>query len=214
MVRAWLGVWILGVACAPSSGDVSDPDDSDGMEASVGMWDDDPWYAPLREDGTTVERVDVSRYLGTWFEIGTYPILFQQSCAASTATYTEVPEGIGVRNWCALDSPDGRPFEIVGTARPLDDSNARLGVSFFGLGEAPYWVIELDGREGPDPYAWAIVGGPTPSSLWILARTPTVPQPFLDRLLVVLEARGYDLDAISWTEHVDPPPPGAVPEDP
>ena len=38
---------------------------------------------PLR----TEEQVDVSRYLGTWFEIASFPQRFQKGCTGTTATY-------------------------------------------------------------------------------------------------------------------------------
>ena len=40
-------------------------------------------HAPL----PTVERVDLDRYLGRWYEIARYPAPFQEGCTATTATY-------------------------------------------------------------------------------------------------------------------------------
>lgn len=201
---------VFAVGCMADTDTPAEDSDTDAQTASI--YGDAPVYAPLLADGSTVASVDVDRYLGTWFEIGTYPIIWQQQCAATTATYSPREEGgLVVRNWCAIGAPDGEPFEFVGKAIPSDDTFARLEVSFFGDFSAPYWVLERDGVEGAEPYRWAIVGGPTDDTLWILARTPTLPDAILDPLLARIVERGYDTDAIVWTAHSDPPPAGAVP---
>ena len=57
----------------------------------------------------TVPRVDLQRYLGTWYEIARFPKRFQRGCTATTATYTLRADGdIDVVNRCRKDSPDGR----------------------------------------------------------------------------------------------------------
>lgn len=199
------------VLLALAAGCAEEPPAGD-TDVDPGPYAKAPVFAPLLDDGTTVAKVDVDRYLGTWFELGTYPIVFQRDCAATTATYTPRDEGgLVVRNWCALGSPDGEPFEFVGKALPVDETNARLDVSFFGDFGAPYWVLERDDTPGEQPYAWAIVGGPTKDTLWLLAREPILPEDFVDALLEVVAERGYDVDAISWTEQRSEPPAGAVP---
>ena len=36
----------------------------------------------------TVGHVDLARYVGTWYEIASFPQSFQRACVATTATYT------------------------------------------------------------------------------------------------------------------------------
>ena len=49
-----------------------------------------------------VDRVDLNRYTGTWYEIARYPNRFQKNCAGTTATYTLRPDGkIEVINRCS-----------------------------------------------------------------------------------------------------------------
>ena len=49
----------------------------------------------------TVARVDLERYLGTWYEIASFPQSFQRGCTATTATYTLRTDGeIDVLNRC------------------------------------------------------------------------------------------------------------------
>ena len=66
----------------------------------------------------TVAHVDLGRYLGTWYEIASFPQSFQRGCTGTTATYTLRDDGeLDVMNRCRLGSLDGK--EKVGSrARP------------------------------------------------------------------------------------------------
>ena len=105
-----------------------------------------------------------------------------------------------VFNQCRNGGLEGDPFSFTGKALPVDDTFAKLEVSFFGDNGAPYWVIELDGQEGDAPYRWALVSDPTMDTLWILSRTPQLDDAMLQPLLERLEERGYDTEALSYTD--------------
>ena len=118
-----------------------------------------------------VAHVDLSRYLGTWYEIASFPQSFQRGCTATTATYTLRDDGqIDVVNRCRKGSPDGPEKVAHGRARVVDrSSNAKLEVSFFRPFWGDYWIIDL----GAD-YEYAVAGHPGRDYLWILSRTPTI----------------------------------------
>ena len=48
-------------------------------------------------------------------------------------------------------------------------------------------ILALD-----DNYQWSLVGSSSPDYLWILARTPRLPQQTLDHILSIARKRGYD----------------------
>lgn len=49
----------------------------------------------------TVESVDLDRYLGTWYEIASYPAWFQKNCTAVKAEYSRRDDGLlSVVNSC------------------------------------------------------------------------------------------------------------------
>ncbi|MEX1368367.1 MAG: lipocalin family protein [Nannocystaceae bacterium] len=149
----------------------------------------------------TVEQVELSRYLGTWYEIASYPQRFQKGCTATTATYS-LPEGedeIEVLNRCRKDSLDGKLDEAKGRARIVDSTtNAKLEVSFFGPFWGDYWIIDLD----PD-YQWAVVGHPGRDYLWILSRTPQLEPEVYDGILQRLLEQDYDTSRL--VETLQPP---------
>jgi len=141
----------------------------------------------------TVEALDLSRYLGTWYAVASIPTTFERRCAqGTTATYALRPDGqIEVLNVCF--SASGERIEARGRAWVPDPrAPARLKVSFVSflglrLFPADYWVIDL----APD-YAYAVVGHPSRRYGWILSRTPTLPSEVLDGIWKRLEAQGYD----------------------
>jgi apolipoprotein D and lipocalin family protein len=170
--------------CAPAPADDM-PDTALPVSAA-------PTYAPYAADGRTVERLDPARYLGLWYEIATTGSFQQQTCVGTTATYSPIDDDtIEVYNRCLRGDFDGSPSEITGTATATDATFTRLLVDFgFGF-EAPYDVVELDGSEGEDPYAFAGVSSFEGAQLWILARTPTLDAEIYDALVARFEERGY-----------------------
>ena len=65
-------------------------------------------------------KVELQRYLGTWFEIATIPQFFQKACHATTATYSLRDDGdILVVNQCNVD---GEPSRAEGKGWVVDDS--------------------------------------------------------------------------------------------
>ena len=137
----------------------------------------------------TVAHVDLPRYLGTWYEIASYPQSFQKGCTGTTATYSLREDGlVRVENRCFKPDLDGELDTSEGRARVVDEkTNAKLEVSFFGPFWGDYWIIDL----GKD-YEYAVVGHPSRDYLWILSRTPKMDESLYRDLVRRAEAQGYD----------------------
>jgi apolipoprotein D and lipocalin family protein len=142
----------------------------------------------------TVERVDLQRYAGTWYEIARYPVRFQDGpnlrCEDVTATYALRPDGqVSVRNFCRNGLAEGRPpREANGTAYVVEGSgNARLRVTFFWPFYGDYWVLGLD----PE-YRWAVVGAPGRDYLWVLSRTPSLSEEDYARAAAIASREGFE----------------------
>jgi apolipoprotein D and lipocalin family protein len=147
---------------------------------------------PLR----TVEHVDLQRYLGTWYEIASFPQRFQRGCTGSTANYALRPDGeIDVLNRCRKDALDGEEKSADGRARVVDrTTNAKLEVSFFRPFWGDYWIVDL-GRD----YEYAVVGHPSRDYLWVLSRTPAMEPAVYDGILARLRAQGYEVERLNRT---------------
>ncbi|MBU0480015.1 MAG: lipocalin family protein [Proteobacteria bacterium] len=137
----------------------------------------------------TVEKVDLERYLGEWYEIARYPNRFQQDCPASKATYSLLPSGkIEVLNECYDHDYQHVLRSVKGKARIVDQStNARLKVTFFWPFSGDYWIIDLG-----DNYEYAVVGHPDRKYLWILSRTPEMSEDLYGKISEGLISQGYD----------------------
>jgi len=158
--------------------------------------------APLR----TVSRVDLARYVGTWYEIASFPQRFQKGCTATVAEYSLRADGmIQVVNRCHRDSLDGRETIARGRARVIDrETNARLKVSFFWPFWGDYWIIDLD----PD-YRFAVIGHPSRKYLWVLSRSRTMEARVYSGILERLTGQGYDVGRLQLT--LQPAEPAASP---
>lgn len=144
----------------------------------------------------TVAHVDLGRYLGTWYEIASFPQSFQRGCTGTTATYTLGDEGeIDVVNRCRLGSLAGKEKVALGRARLVDrTTNAKLEVSFFRPFWGPYWIVGL-----AQDYSYAVVGHPGRDYLWILSRTPTMSEATYQTIVTRLQAQGYETSRLVRT---------------
>ncbi|MBC7384708.1 MAG: lipocalin family protein [Cryobacterium sp.] len=144
----------------------------------------------------TVPKVDLNRYVGTWYQIAYFPAFFQKSCASDTkAIYSARADGtIDVRNECR--KKNGDLSSIQATARVIDaTTNAKLKVKFFWFAPAgDYWVIDL-GKN----YEFAVVGEPKREYLWILSRTPEMNQTSYNEIIERARLKHFDVNRLEIT---------------
>ena len=156
--------------------------------------------APLQ----TIERLDVGRYLGTWYEIAKYPNRFQRQCVADTqALYRQREDGqLDVVNRCLQSN--GEMTEAVGRARQVGAADspklevrfAPAWLSWLPMVWGNYWVIDLD-----PAYQLVAVSEPSREYLWVLSRTPAVDVAAYQALLGRLQQKGFDLSKLEKSGH-------------
>ena len=144
----------------------------------------------------TVPRVDLQQYVGTWYDIASFPQRFQLGCTGTTATYTIRGDGeIDVFNRCRKGSLAGKEDSARGRARVVDRStNAKLKVSFFRPFWGDYWIVDLGAN-----YEYAVVGHPSRDYLWILSRTKTMDSAVYEGILGRLREQGYEVARLNRT---------------
>jgi apolipoprotein D and lipocalin family protein len=146
-----------------------------------------------------VQGFDANRYLGTWYEIARLENSFESGLEQITAHYSP-REGGGLRvlnrgydpekrNW---KDAEGKAF-FVGPP-----TEGRLKVSFFGPFYGAYNIINLD-----DNYGYALVSGPDYSYLWVLSRTPQLPDTVLKQLVAKAKEFGFDTDKLIYVKQYD-----------
>jgi len=147
------------------------------------------WGRPAAPPLAVVPGVDLSRYVGTWYEIAKYPNRFQRGCVGATAEYALAPDGkrVDVVNRCR-EIESGKERSVRGKARVVDPAtNAKLSVTFFWPFSGDYWILAL-GAE----YEYGVVGTPDRKYLWFLARTPTIGDELYGHLVDLARERGFD----------------------
>lgn len=148
-----------------------------------------------KDEPETVSSVDLSRYVGTWYEIARLPNRFEKKCADSvTATYVQRPDGkISVTNRCRKSS--GEFTTAKGKAKIVDrTTNAKLKVTFFWPFYGDYWILDLGSN-----YEYAVVGDPSRKYLWILSRTPRMDEELYQRLLQKSAKQGFKTELVMRT---------------
>lgn len=148
-------------------------------------------------DHTTVNELDVNRYMGIWHEIARYDHRFERGMMDVTAIYTLRPDGtIRVENRGCIHH---EPYDVCKTTEgrakiPDVTQPGKLKVSFFPGIYSDYYVMELDREE----YGYALVGSSSDKYLWILSRTPEMPEEIKKKLLAAALRRGYDINKLLW----------------
>ena len=150
---------------------------------------------------TTVEKVDLLKYQGLWYEVAKLPNWFQKKCEKNvTANYKLKEDGnISVINTCI--EKDGKINKIEGTAKISDlETNAKLEVSFVRFFWSNwfygnYWIIGL-----AEDYSWAIVGEPKRKYAWILSREKSLEDASLEEIFSILREKGYDPNKFEMTK--------------
>lgn len=142
----------------------------------------------------TVEKVDLEKYLGTWYEIARYEHFFEKDCKNVSANYSMLDEEtIKVINRCTKITTNEKK-EALGRAYATDTTNSKLRVSFFRPFYGDYWVLMLD-----EKYEYAVVGTPSREYLWILARNSKLDEKIKNEILQKLPTLGFDTSKLIWT---------------
>jgi apolipoprotein D and lipocalin family protein len=151
---------------------------------------------------TTIDVLDVPRYMGTWYEIAKFPNRFQRQCVANTrAQYLAQTDGsVQVLNSCV--TVDGRTIDALGLAKQVGPATspklqvhfAPAWLSWLPMVWGDYWVIDLDAD-----YRLAAVSDAKREYLWVLSRTPQVDAMAYGALLERLKAQNFDVQKLERT---------------
>ena len=141
----------------------------------------------------TVEFVDLPRFMGDWYVIASVPTFFDKEPYNAIERYALNPDGTVATTYLFRDgAADGPRREMNAKAFIRDEeSNAEWGMQFVWPIRADYRIVYLD-----DDYDVTVIGRNRRDFVWIMARTPTIPESKLTELLWFVENLGYDRDDI------------------
>ena len=137
-------------------------------------------------------RVDVPRFAGTWYVIAVIPTFLEKDVVDAKETYTPRADGsIETVFTYRKESFAAEQKTLNSTAFVEGDGGARWGVQFV-------WPIRADYRISwlADDYSQTIVGREKRDHVWIMARTPTIPEADLQKHIEFVRAQGYDVSKL------------------
>ncbi len=144
-------------------------------------------------ENETVSSVDISKYLGLWYEIARKPFDYEDNYAYNiTAEYIDRGDG-----WLTVvnkEMVNGYEKKSVGEAYAADETNAKLRVSFFFGFFSDYRIIILDKN-----YRYSVVTNKDGSLMWVLSRNPTLNN--LDEILRQVEEKGVNTANLIFCKH-------------
>lgn len=150
------------------------------------------------EELSTVDKVDIDKYLGTWYEIARLPNSFEKGLKCVTATYSLKDNGrITVFNKGFASESKRLWKSAKGTAWVPDKAYpARLKVTFFWPFTGNYYVLALD-----EDYQYALVGDPSRKYLWVLARDTSLDESIYSQLMDLAREKGFDVQQVLKIDH-------------
>lgn len=146
--------------------------------------------APPTTPVTLVPSVDLPRFMGDWYVIANIPTVFEKGAHNAKEHYELAADGSIPTTFTYLaDGFDGTPKRITSKSEAVAGSNnAVWTVQYVWPFKADYRISYL-----ADDYSQVVVTREKRDYVWIMARTPTIPEADLKRLTAFVGTQGYDL---------------------
>lgn len=141
----------------------------------------------------TVDYVDLERFMGDWYVIANIPTFLEKNAHNAVETYELNEDGSIQTTFTFLkDGFDGEKKQYNPKGFITDtDTNAIWGMRFVWPIKADYRIVFLD-----DDYSQTIIARQKRDFIWIMARTPDIPDEDYDRLVAFAGSIGYDTSKI------------------
>ena len=136
-----------------------------------------------------VANIDLPRFMGDWYVIAAIPTFLEKGAHNAKDTYVLAPDGtIPTTFTFNADGFDG-PRKSYGSKGFIMDGGA--GAVW---GQQYIWPIKADYRISylSSDYTQTVITRDKRDYVWILARTPTIPEADLAKLIAFVGTQGYD----------------------
>ncbi len=137
----------------------------------------------------TVNHLDLQKFMGDWYVISYLPWFAEKGNVNTMDIYELAPDGkINVTYAFRKKTLDAPRKEWKATAKVYNkETNAHWKVQFIPPFSADFLVLDL-----ADDYRYTVVGGSSRNLVWIMSRTPTLPDKDYQGIVQRLQKRGYD----------------------
>ena len=140
-----------------------------------------------------VSSVDLDRFMGRWYVIANIPTFLEKGAHNAVESYAMNDDGTIATTFTYRDGGfDGKlkEFNPKGFVRD-DPSNAVWGMRFIWPIKADYRIVYLS-----EDYGETIIGRNKRDFVWLMARTPSIPDDEYAELVSRIEAMGYDVSKL------------------
>lgn len=141
----------------------------------------------------TVDYVDIDRFMGDWYVIANIPTFLEKGAHNAVESYALNDDGtIGTTFVFRDGSFDGKTKTYTPKGFVIDDgTNARWGMRFIWPIKADYRIVYLD-----EDYSQTIIARQKRDFIWIMARSPEIPEADYNKLIDFAASIGYDVSKI------------------
>ena len=137
----------------------------------------------------TVAEVDLPRFMGPWYVIANIPTFIEKGAHNAVEHYALEADGTIATTFSFRAGAFDGPLKTVHPRGFVLDrkSNALWGMQFVWPIKADYRIAHVD-----PGYTQTIIARQKRDNVWIMARTPQIPEADYQRLLATVAALGYD----------------------
>lgn len=141
----------------------------------------------------SVPRVELERFMGDWYVIANIPTFIEKGAHNAVESYRLDADGTIATTFTFRDGGFGGPEKRYTPRGYVLDrgSNAVWGMQFVWPIKADYRIVYLDSE-----YSQTVIAREARDYLWIMARTPSIPEADYARLVALAGSLGYDTSRI------------------
>lgn len=141
----------------------------------------------------TVQYVDLQRFMGDWYVIASIPTFIEKGAHNAIESYALNDDGTVATTFSFHeDGFDGKK-KIYNPKGFIKDrnSNAIWGMQFIWPIKADYRIVHVN-----EDYSQTIIGRNARDYVWIMARTPIIPDEDYASLVQIIGQQGYNVSKI------------------
>ena len=141
----------------------------------------------------TVKTVDLERFMGDWYVIANIPTWIERDAYNAVESYRLAQDGTVATTFSfRRGSFEGELKTYHPTGYVLDrESNAVWGMQFLWPIRADYRIVFVD-----ESYSQTVIGRTARDYVWLMARTPEIPDSDYQRFLTLIGQEGYDVSKV------------------
>lgn len=152
----------------------------------------------FRLPNSTVEKVDIDNYSGTWYSLYSIPTAYDKGSRETSGNYKwnsngkyfDVVTSYKKPGSEEIHSIESKVYQVPGS------NNAKMKAQFVWPFKVDYWVIEL-----ASDYSYVVVGHPERKLLFIMSRKKSIDKKTYTEIVARCAERGYEVAKLTSQGH-------------